>query len=84
VRAWLEDGRVGTCPRRKPIFESVPAFAPAASPQQAGPRRTLALASATLREAVATWLMTAGVDGEETTVAASPAARPRPRSPASR
>jgi hypothetical protein len=48
------------------------------------PKRTLALASATLREAVPTWPMTAGVDGKKTTVPASPAARPRPRSPASR
>jgi hypothetical protein len=60
------------CPKTGALFTLVPAYAPstgASGPSAAGPRRTLALVDATLREAVATWLMTAAISGERTTVA---------------
>jgi hypothetical protein len=61
----------GDCPHRKPFLAPLAAFPPPApvSASAASPARTLDLAERTLREAEATWLMTAAVDGRGSAVA---------------
>jgi hypothetical protein len=69
VRSWINGGTVDThCPQVEPPFAAVPAYAPAGA-RVPGAEATLALARATLDEAVAAWLMTAAVGGKSTTVA---------------
>jgi pimeloyl-ACP methyl ester carboxylesterase len=63
VRSWIQDGTVpNECPRSKPMVAPVPAL-PAPGPAQpkrpAGPLQTYAIASKTVREAEAAWLLAA-------------------------
>jgi hypothetical protein len=67
VRAWAMGESVEThCPRTKPLFPAVPAYAAVAKP--AGAKQTHDVAQATLSEAIATWLMTGAIDGKKSTV----------------
>jgi hypothetical protein len=63
VRSWIQDGTVpNECARPKPIVAPVPALpAPgSASPKQAaGPLQTYSIATKTIREAEAAWLLAA-------------------------
>ena len=59
VRAWFQGGTVppASCPRGKPIVPNVPAFPAANAKAHLGPLATYAVASKTLREAEAAWVM---------------------------
>lgn len=67
VRSWMQGGVVpASCPRTKPLVAPVPAL-PAPGPvhpkQPAGALQTYSIASKTIREVEAVWLMTAGLSG---------------------
>jgi pimeloyl-ACP methyl ester carboxylesterase len=72
VRGWMLNGAVATqCPRSKALVPPIPALpAPgSALPKHAaGPLPTFVIASKTIRDAEAIWLMTAGLAGSTTTV----------------
>jgi hypothetical protein len=67
VRSWMTGGAVpASCARPKALVVPVPALpAPGAAhpAHPAGPAKTLAIVTKTVREAEATWLMTAGLTG---------------------
>jgi pimeloyl-ACP methyl ester carboxylesterase len=59
VRAWFQTGVVPApqCPRGKPIVRTVSSLPAARTPAKLSPLATYAIASKTLREAQAAWLM---------------------------
>jgi pimeloyl-ACP methyl ester carboxylesterase len=63
VRSWIQSGTVpNECPRAKPLLAPIPALPAPGSAQPkraAGPLQTYAIASKTLREAQAAWLLAA-------------------------
>jgi pimeloyl-ACP methyl ester carboxylesterase len=66
VRTWMSDGVPPTaCPRPRPLVAPVPALPvlPVRSRHALSPARTLAVVTATLKEAEAAWLMTDGLSG---------------------
>jgi pimeloyl-ACP methyl ester carboxylesterase len=58
VRAWFQAGAIppASCPRGKPIVSTIPAL-PANSKAHLGPLATYTIASKTLREAQAAWVL---------------------------
>jgi hypothetical protein len=71
VHTWMAGGAPPSdCPRSKPLVAPVPTLPvlPARSRRPASPAATLAIVSATLKEAEAAWLMTSGVTGSTTPV----------------
>jgi hypothetical protein len=72
VRSWITGGAVpATCTRPKALVLPVPGLpAPGAAHRThtARPAQTLAIVTKTVREAEATWLMTAGVSGSDAPV----------------
>jgi pimeloyl-ACP methyl ester carboxylesterase len=79
VRTWIQGGAVpGKCPRPKALVTPVPALPTpgSARPRQGGPVQTFTIASKTIREAQAAWLMVAprtiaGVFGGKLTASAN-------------
>ena len=73
VRGWMITGAVtqSTCPRPKPLVADVPALPnlPAHSKKPLSPTKTLAVVTATLKEAEAAWLMTDGLTGSNDPIA---------------
>jgi pimeloyl-ACP methyl ester carboxylesterase len=73
VRGWILTGGVSltTCPRPKPLVAPVPALPnlPVHSKKPLSPAKTLAVATATLKEAEAAWLMTDGLTGANDPIA---------------
>jgi pimeloyl-ACP methyl ester carboxylesterase len=59
VRAWFQTGAVPApqCPRGKPIVRTITSLPAAKTPGQLRPLATYAIASKTIREAQAAWLM---------------------------
>ncbi len=59
VRAWFQTGAVPApqCPRGKPIVRTLSPLPAAKAPAKLGPLATFAIASKTIREAQAAWLM---------------------------
>jgi hypothetical protein len=69
LRDWIEAGATPrqTCPRTKPFVQPVPAFrSPSAA--RLTPPQTRAAVTATLRDAEAIWLSTAGLSGTSASV----------------
>ena len=69
VAGWLDDGRSARAPGGSRSSPASRRSRRTASTGRAGPKQTLGLADLTLHEAVATWMMTAAIGGEKTTVA---------------
>jgi len=68
VHTWMTGGvPAGACARPKPLVTDVPALPvlPAQPRHPASPARTLAVVTATLKEAEAAWLMTVGLTGSK-------------------
>jgi pimeloyl-ACP methyl ester carboxylesterase len=70
VHTWMTGGvPASTCARPKPLVTDVPALPVLpAKAREATPARTLAIVTATLKEAEAAWLMTIGLSGSKTPV----------------
>ena len=71
VHTWMTGGvPAATCARPKPLVADVPALPalPAKPHRPVSATRTLAIVSATLKEAEAAWLMTIGLTGSTTPV----------------
>jgi hypothetical protein len=71
VHTWMTGGvPASTCARPKPLVTDVPALPvlPTKPRHPATPSRTLAIVTATLKEAEAAWLMTIGLSGSKTPV----------------
>jgi len=70
VHTWMTGGVPPTeCPRSQPIVSTVPALPVLPSrPHRVSPAATLAVVTATLKEAEAAWLMTDGLTGASTAV----------------
>lgn len=68
TRSWMLGGPVpATCDRPTPIVPDASAY-PAPLRKAAGPRATLAIVGATIRDSEAIWLMTAGLSADSTPV----------------
>jgi pimeloyl-ACP methyl ester carboxylesterase len=71
VHTWMTGGvPPSECPRSQPLVATVPALPVLpARPRRVSPTATLAVVTATLKEAEAAWLMTDGLTGTNTPVA---------------
>jgi hypothetical protein len=59
VRAWFQSGAIppAQCPRPKPIVRTVPGLPAPTGPAKLSPQATYAIATRTIQEAQAAWLM---------------------------
>jgi pimeloyl-ACP methyl ester carboxylesterase len=70
VHTWMTGGvPPSECPRAEPLVTTVPALPVLpARPERISPKATLAIVTATLKEAEAAWLMTDGLSGSDAPV----------------